>query len=134
MKKKPAPGSLLPVIPADYFALLDEIKQRVHRAQVRASLAANGELIALYWDIGHLILARQSKEGWGTKVIDRLSRSICRRHFPDGRAFPRATSNTCGPLPSRGRTPHLCTSPLHTWKVLKSCKRRLHQFVRRRLQ
>ena len=76
----------VPTIPADYFALLEEIKQRVHRAQVRASLAANGELIALYWDIGRLILSRQAKEGWGTKVIDRLSADL-QQAFPGRQGF-----------------------------------------------
>lgn len=86
MKKKPVPDSHLPVAPADYFSLLEEIKQRVHRAQVRASLAANGELIAMYWDIGRLILSRQAKEGWGTKVIDRLSADL-QHAFPGRQGF-----------------------------------------------
>jgi predicted nuclease of restriction endonuclease-like (RecB) superfamily len=38
-------------------------------------------LILLYWDIGRRILDRQRKEGWGAKVIDRLSRDLC-REFP----------------------------------------------------
>ena len=75
-----------PASETDYFALLEEIKQRVHRAQVRAALAANGELIALYWDIGRLILSRQAKEGWGTKVIDRLSADL-QRAFPGRQGF-----------------------------------------------
>ncbi len=33
-------------------------------------------MILLYWDIGRLILERQTKEGWGAKVIDRLSSDL----------------------------------------------------------
>ena len=39
-------------------------------------------MVLLYWDIGRMILERQEKEGWGTKVIDRLSADL-REAFPD---------------------------------------------------
>ncbi|WP_370575116.1 DUF1016 N-terminal domain-containing protein [Methanomethylovorans sp.] len=45
-------------------------------------LSANEEQIRLYHDIGRDILNRQSREGWGAKVIEKLS--IDRREaFPD---------------------------------------------------
>ena len=56
--------------PIGYAPLLAEIKARVHSARVRAGLAANRDLLALYWDIGRLILDRQKKQCWGAKVID----------------------------------------------------------------
>ena len=48
-----------------YADLLGDIKSRIRQAQNRAALAANAELVRLYWDIGCLILARQQHEGWG---------------------------------------------------------------------
>jgi len=63
-------------LPADYAPLLAEIKTRVQVARVKASMAANKELLTLYWDIGNLVLSRQKKEGWGSKVIDRLSEDL----------------------------------------------------------
>jgi len=39
-------------------------------------------LIILYWEIGRLILERQEAEGWGAKVIDRLSVDL-NREFPN---------------------------------------------------
>jgi predicted nuclease of restriction endonuclease-like (RecB) superfamily len=33
-------------------------------------------MILLYWDIGRAILERQSQQGWGAKVIDRLSQDL----------------------------------------------------------
>ena len=39
-----------------------------------------------YWAIGKEILDRQGEEGWGTKVIDRLSADLKRR-FPDANGF-----------------------------------------------
>ena len=73
-------------MPADYAPLLAEIKARVQAARIKAGLAANRELLALYWDIGRLVLERQNKEGWGAKVIDRLSLDL-QREFPGQQGF-----------------------------------------------
>ena len=40
------------------------------------------ELIALYWQIGKDILTRQAEQGWGAKVIGRLTRDLWAA-FPD---------------------------------------------------
>ena len=45
-------------------------------------LTANTTIVLLYWDIGLLILERQTREGWGAKVVDRLARDL-RKSFPD---------------------------------------------------
>ncbi|TVS20351.1 MAG: DUF1016 domain-containing protein [Planctomycetaceae bacterium] len=68
---------------ADWFA---ELKTRIHNAQQRATLAVNCELVLLYWQIGRDILARQAAQGWGTKVIERLSQDL-RAAFPEMRGF-----------------------------------------------
>lgn len=73
-------------LPADYAPLLAEIKARVQAARLKAALAANRELLALYWDIGGLILERQKAEGWGAKVIDRLSGDL-QKEFPGQQGF-----------------------------------------------
>ena len=57
-----------------YGELLTQIKDRIRRAQVKATLSANAEMILMYWDIGRMIHERQQHEGWGTKVIPQLSR------------------------------------------------------------
>jgi hypothetical protein len=49
--------------PTFYLSLLDEIKTRIRSAQVKATLAANAEMIALYWDIGRMIHQRQQDQG-----------------------------------------------------------------------
>lgn len=58
--------------PEGYADWLAELKTRIHRAQQRATLAVNRELVLLYWQIGRDILARQASQGWGAKVIDRI--------------------------------------------------------------
>jgi predicted nuclease of restriction endonuclease-like (RecB) superfamily len=72
--------------PQGYAEWLAELKTRIHTAQQRATLAVNRELVLLYWQIGHDILARQAEQGWGTKVIDRLAKDL-RAAFPDMKGF-----------------------------------------------
>jgi predicted nuclease of restriction endonuclease-like (RecB) superfamily len=73
-------------VEAGYDALLAILKERIGAAQVRAALAVNRELVLLYWSIGRDILARQQAQGWGARVIDRLSADL-RRAFPDLKGF-----------------------------------------------
>ena len=61
--------------PEGYGDWLTDLKGRIHGAQQRATLAVNRELVLLYWQIGHDILTRQSRQGWGTKVIERLAQT-----------------------------------------------------------
>jgi predicted nuclease of restriction endonuclease-like (RecB) superfamily len=86
MAKKPTANA---TVPADYAAWLADIKTRVTAARQRAALAANAELITLYWQIGRDILTRQAQQGWGSKVIERLARDL-REAFPDMKGFSRA--------------------------------------------
>src|SRR4051794_39432551 len=89
-KKKPGkPPSRRPkdeLSPQGYEAFLGELKERIRTAQLRASLAVNREMIALYWRIGTDILTRQKEHGWGAKVIDRLSGDL-RREIPNVEGF-----------------------------------------------
>jgi len=78
------------ILPPDYADWLTGLKQRIRSARQRALLAANEEQIRLYHDIGREILDRQGQQGWGTKVIDRLSADL-RAAFPDMRGL--STSN-----------------------------------------
>lgn len=70
------------ILPEDYGDWLSSLKQRIAGARQRILLAANKEQIHLYHDIGHEILDRQSQQGWGAKVIERLSMDL-REAFPD---------------------------------------------------
>jgi predicted nuclease of restriction endonuclease-like (RecB) superfamily len=63
-------------LPRDYAETLGAIKQRIQQERLRVVLAANSAMVLLYWDIGKMILDRQEREGWGAKVIDRLSADL----------------------------------------------------------
>lgn len=73
-------------LPDSYTAAFAEIKERIRVERLRVVLAANAALVLLYWDIGRAILDRQEHEGWGAKVIDRLSHDL-REAFPDMRGL-----------------------------------------------
>ena len=69
-----------------YRDLLANVKAQIRTARVRAALAANRELVLLYWQIGKEILTRQRQEGWGTRVIDFLAQDL-RVEFPEMRGL-----------------------------------------------
>jgi predicted nuclease of restriction endonuclease-like (RecB) superfamily len=56
-----------------YSDLLADIKMRIRRAQNRAVMSANAEMIRMYWDIGHMVAKRQGLEGWGKGLLRRLA-------------------------------------------------------------
>ena len=69
-------------LPADYPALLADLKTRVRAAQHRAHRTVNTEMLTLYWQIGDAIRTRQRTDGWGARVIDRLAADL-RAEFPN---------------------------------------------------
>ena len=81
----PVPAASIDM-PADYAVWLAEIKARVHGERLRTVLAANAAMVLLYWDIGYSILQRQSEQGYGTRVIDRLAGDL-RTAFPEMKGF-----------------------------------------------
>ena len=68
-------------LPTNYPALLGEIKQCIRAAQYEALKAVNKELIDLYWDIGRLIIERQTGETWGKSVVGNLANDL-QKEFP----------------------------------------------------
>jgi predicted nuclease of restriction endonuclease-like (RecB) superfamily len=69
-------------LPSGYAGILRDLKQRIQQERLRTVMAANSAMVLLYWDIGRRILERQDREGWGARVIDRLSSDL-REAFPD---------------------------------------------------
>ena len=60
----------------NYHNVLQEIKSSIRLSQTKAVLVVNQALIELYWEIGCQILKQQAEEGWGTKVIQHLSKDL----------------------------------------------------------
>ena len=70
----------------NYQLFLKDVKKRILSAQYEALRAINKELIALYGDIGSMIVERQEKEGWGQSVVERLSEDL-QKEFPGIKGF-----------------------------------------------
>jgi predicted nuclease of restriction endonuclease-like (RecB) superfamily len=73
-------------LPREYLITLRGIRERIREARLRAVLIANTMLVRLYWDVGRIILDRQARAGWGSRIIDRLSADL-RESFPDMTGF-----------------------------------------------
>src|SRR6266571_3229669 len=65
----------------NYATLLAEVKERIRAAQYAALRAVNKELIALYWDIGRMIVAQQQNKNWGRSIVEKLAEDL-RQEFP----------------------------------------------------
>ena len=73
----------------DYEKWMTSIKERIQRSRIRASMLVNSEQTLLYWDVGHEILEKQNNEGWGTKVVERMSADL-KATFPDMKGWSRS--------------------------------------------
>lgn len=63
----------------EYAQILSDILQKIHKAQIKAAVAANKELALLYWSIGKVITEQQEKNGWGTNFIEKLANDLQNR-------------------------------------------------------
>ena len=74
------------VLPDDYADWISSLKKRIAGARQKIVLSANEEQIQLYHEIGRDILERQNRQGWGAKVIERISADL-RDAFPEMKGF-----------------------------------------------
>lgn len=72
----------------DYDSFLQTIKDQIRTVQLDAALAVSRRLILLYWQIGSEILQRQSAQGWGAKIVQKLANDL-RIAFPAVEGFSR---------------------------------------------
>ena len=73
-------------MPDSYSLFLGSLKKRIQQERLKVVLSANAALVMMYWDIGNSILQKQHNEGWGAKVIDRLSHDL-KDAFPEMSGF-----------------------------------------------
>ncbi|MFR2794026.1 MAG: PDDEXK nuclease domain-containing protein [Eisenbergiella sp.] len=85
-------GVIFPVAPNfsemsdTYLKFIEEIKAEIQKQRVSVVLNANSSMICLYWNIGKAIMKKQEEEGWGSKVIDRMSKDL-KDAFPEMSGF-----------------------------------------------
>lgn len=61
---------------ADFKNFVQEVKAKIQNARTLALKAVNKELIALYSDIGKIIVQRQEHFGWGKSIVESLSKEL----------------------------------------------------------
>lgn len=74
------------IITNEYAEFIETLKADIQKAQIKAALAVNRELVLLYWRIGNGILAKQKELGWGAKVVEQISRDL-KLAFPSMKGF-----------------------------------------------
>lgn len=72
-----------------YREFFNELKTKIRNAQLKAAISASRELIQLYWDLGKNIVETQRKEGWGSKVLERIAKDL-QNEFPGVEGFSRS--------------------------------------------
>ncbi len=69
----------------DYIEWLNELKDKIGKAQIKAAISVNSELIKLYWEIGKELF---DKQDWGNAVVETLSKDL-KTEFPAMKGFSR---------------------------------------------
>jgi predicted nuclease of restriction endonuclease-like (RecB) superfamily len=70
----------------NYKAFIQDIKQRIQTAQIKAAVAVNQELLRLYWDLAERIVSKQQESAWGDGFLLQMSRDL-QSEFPDMKGF-----------------------------------------------
>jgi len=72
----------------DYQKWIANIKKKIRKSQIKASVQVNQEMLLLYWDLGKGIVEKQKLAKWGDKLISQLSKDL-NKAFPDVQGFSR---------------------------------------------
>lgn len=70
----------------DYKRFIQEIKQCIQSAQIKAAVSVNRELLRLYWDLAERMVAKQKETACGDSFILQMSKDL-QTEFPDMKGF-----------------------------------------------
>ena len=105
------------LIPIGYPELLETLREKIRSSQLKATLAVNCELLSLYWEIGAKVLLKQKNEGWGSKIVETLSKDL-RSAFPNMKGF--SLTNVKYMVQFARTYPMGRTSDLLSWSQIES--------------
>lgn len=60
----------------NYTAILQDLKEKIRIARLRAGYTVNTQLLQLYWEIGNTIYQQEKAKGWGAKIVDSLAKDL----------------------------------------------------------
>ena len=70
------------ILDRTYVDFINDLKNQIKTAQIKAHLAVNHEMISLYFSIGQSIIRKQEEHDWGSKIIDNVARDL-KLEFPN---------------------------------------------------
>jgi predicted nuclease of restriction endonuclease-like (RecB) superfamily len=70
----------------EYKTFIQEIKQRIQAAQIKAAMEVNQELLCLYWDLAEQIVVKQQQAAWGDGFLLQMSKDL-KTEFPEMKGF-----------------------------------------------
>jgi len=73
----------------EYKKWLVALKSKIHKAQLKAAVKVNAELLLLYWDMGRDIVRKQKHAKWGDGLISQLSKDLM-EEFTNMKGFSRS--------------------------------------------
>jgi predicted nuclease of restriction endonuclease-like (RecB) superfamily len=73
-------------LPAWYGEFFNSIKAEISNSRRKVMVSANSQMMMMYYRIGKNILQQQASEGWGAKIIDKLSADI-KTAYPELKGF-----------------------------------------------
>ncbi len=91
VKKRDTISKQIVATTEEYVQTLMAIKKQIQESQTKAMLSVNTELIKLYWQIGKIIVARQTVGGWESNVIEQLAKDL-QSAFPGMAGFSRSNA------------------------------------------
>jgi predicted nuclease of restriction endonuclease-like (RecB) superfamily len=71
---------------SEYRSFIQQVKQRIQSAQIKAAIAVNQALLQLYWDLAEQIVEKQRETSWGDHFLEELSRDL-KAEFPEIKGF-----------------------------------------------
>lgn len=71
-----------------YKNWIQDLKQRIRTAQLKAAVTVNEQMIILYWEIGKDIVEKQQEHAWGSKVVEQIAKDL-KNELPDTDGFSR---------------------------------------------
>lgn len=74
------------ILNKEYKAWLAELKLKVRKAQLKAAIKVNSEMLLFYWELGADMIAKQAHAKWGDGFLPQLSKDLM-SEFPDMKGF-----------------------------------------------
>lgn len=65
----------------DYIQWIADLKKRYRKAQVRAAVKVNGEMLRFYWSLGRDIMVKNAEAKWGSGFLKQTSLDL-QKAFP----------------------------------------------------